>query len=435
MLESFFFFICGLGIGALAIWFLVSKDREAKNSELIRLQESFKNLQEQQKTLEKAEEAFKTTFAALSGEALKSNNQAFLDLAKKSLDVVLQGAKGEISEKTSQIKSIVSPLEETLKRYENQIHQLEKSRANAYGSLEAQIQSLIQTQQLLQKETGNLVSALRTPHIRGQWGQISLKRVVELAGMTEHCDYAEEVSVKAEEGRLRPDMIVHLPNGKQVVADSKVSLHAYMDYIEATEEASRKAALVKHAQQIRKHMNDLASKAYWNQFPHAPEFVVMFIPGEPFVSAAVENDPALIEDGVANRVIIATPTTLIALLRAIAYGWRQEQVAKNSQIIADLGKQLYERFSTFLSHLSKTRNSLEQSVFNFNRTVSSLEGRILPSLRKFKDLGATGADDVSSIDPIEQNPRQIEAPEEKADVILSPGKGQGSRLDSSLRSE
>ena len=244
--------------------------------------------------------------------------------------------------------------------------------------------------------------------MRGQWGQLSLKRVVELAGMTEYCDYNEQVSVKVEESRLMPDMVVNLPNGKQVVVDSKVSLDASMDYIEATEEVTRKAALIKHAQQIRKHMNDLSSKSYWSQFPQAPEFVVMFIPGEPFVSAAVENDPSLIEDGVSNRVIIVTPTTLIALLRAVAYGWRQEQVAKNSQAIADLGKQLYERFSTFLGHLSKTRNSLEQSVFNFNRTVSSLEGRVMPSLRKFRELGATGDDELTSLEPIEQTPRQVE---------------------------
>lgn len=392
---------------------LLAAERESKAVALTRLEESSKNIDEQKKILESAQEKFKTTFEALSGEALKSNNQAFLDLAKKSLDGVLQGTKGEIAEKTNEIKSIVGPLEEILKRYDEQVRELEKNRATAYGSLENQIQSLIGTQQLLQKETGSLVSALRTPHIRGQWGQISLKRVVELAGMTEYCDYQEQVSVKVEESRLQPDMIVKLPNQKQVVLDSKVSLHAYMDYIEAADEASRKAALIRHSQQIRKHMNDLSSKSYWSQFPQAPEFVVMFIPGEPFVSAAVENDPSLIEDGVLNRVIIATPTTLISLLRAIAYGWRQEQVTKNTQVIAELGKQLYERFGTFLGHLAKTRNSLEQSIFNFNRTVSSFEGRVMPSLRKFKELGTTGAEDLPSIEPIEQTPRQVEGYEGK----------------------
>lgn len=391
------FFIAGLVVGAAGTWIVFLKDREAKTIALTRLEESVKNLQAQKNILENAEAILKTSFEALSGEALKSNNQAFLDLAKKSLDV-----------KEQEIKSVVAPLEDTLKRYENQILELEKSRASAYGNLENQIRSMIQTQQLLQKETGNLVSALRTPHVRGQWGQLSLRRVVELAGMTEYCDFFEQVSVKVEETRQQPDMIVKLPNGKQVVVDSKVSLHAYMDYIEAVEETSRKQGLIRHAQQIRKHMNDLSSKAYWSQFPNAPEFVVMFIPGEPFVSAAVENDPTLIEDGIENRVILATPTTLIALLRAVAYGWRQEQVAKNSQAIADLGKQLYERFATFLGHLAKTRNSLEQSVFNFNRSVSSLEGRVLPSLRKFKDLGATGSEDLESVDPIEQSARQLE---------------------------
>ncbi len=392
---------------------LLADEKEAKAVALTRFDESLKNVESQRRILEEAQERFKTAFEALSGEALKSNNKAFLDLAAKSMDVLLKGAQNEIGEKANEIRSIVSPLEKTLERYEQQIGELEKTRATAYGSLDNQIKSLISSQQLLEKETGNLVAALRTPHVRGQWGQISLKRVVELSGMSEHCDYNEQVSVKVEESRLQPDMLIHLPGGKQVVIDSKVSLHAYMDYIEATDETARKAALVKHAQQIRKHMNDLSSKSYWSQFPQAPEFVIMFIPGEPFVSAAVENDPTLIEEGVENRIIISTPTTLIALLRAISYGWRQEQVAKNTQQIADLGRQVYERFSAFLSHLTKTRNSLEQTIFNFNRTVASLEGRVLPSLRKFKDLGTTGADDLPSVEPIEQSPRQVEAAEGK----------------------
>lgn len=390
---------------------LLENEKEAKAIATTRFEESLKNVEAQRKILEEAQERFKTAFEALSGEALKSNNKAFLDLAAKSMDVLLKGAENQIGEKTNEIRGIVSPLEKTLERYEHQIGELEKARATAYGSLDNQIKSLISSQQVLEKETGNLVSALRTPHVRGQWGQISLKRVVELSGMSEHCDYKEQVSVKVEESRLQPDMIIHLPGGKQVVIDSKVSLHAYMDYIEASEEPARKAALVKHAQQIRKHMNDLASKSYWSQFPQAPEFVIMFIPGEPFVSAAVQNDPTLIEEGVENRIIISTPTTLITLLRAISYGWRQEQVAKNTQQIADLGRQVYERFSAFLSHLTKTRNSLEQSIFNFNRTVASLEGRVLPSLRRFKELGATGADDLPSVEPIEQSARQVEAPE------------------------
>ena len=393
---------------------LLGLEREAKTAAMTRLEESLKNVEEQRKVFEESQEQFKGIFGALSAEALKSNNQAFLDLASRSLEGVLKIAKGEIGEKTGEIKNVIAPLEKALEHYAEQVSALEKTRAQAYGSLENQIESLVLTQQLLQKETGNLVSALRTPHVRGQWGQISLRRVVELAGMTEHCDYTEQVSVKTEEGRLQPDMLIHLPGSREVVVDSKVSLAAYLEYIEAVDESAKRAALLKHGQQIRKHMNDLASKAYWSQFPKAPEFVIMFIPGESFLSAAVENDPALIEDGISNRVIVATPLTLITLLRAIAYGWRQEQVAKNAQAIADLGRQVYERFGAFLGHLSKMRESLEQSVFNFNRTIGSLEGRILPGLRKFRDLGATGADELPSIEPLEQTPRTLEFSENKS---------------------
>ena len=399
---------------------LLTLEREAKAVALTRLEESLKNVEEQRQAIQGAQEQFKTVFEALSAEALKSNNQAFLDLASRSLEGVLKVAKGEMGEKANEIKNVIAPLEKALEHYVQQVNELEKTRAHAYGSLENQIESLVLTQQLLQKETGNLVSALRTPHVRGQWGQISLKRVVELAGMTDHCDYTEQVAVQAEDSRLQPDMVIHLPGSREVVVDSKVSLYAYLEYIESVEEGARKAALLKHAQQIRKHMNDLASKGYWSQFPKAPEFVIMFIPGESFLSAAVENDPALIEDGILNRVIAATPLTFITLLRAIAYGWRQEQVAKNAQAIADLGRQVYERFGAFLGHLSKMRDSLEQSVFSFNRTIGSLEGRILPSLRKFRDLGATGADELPSIEPLEQNPRPLELSEDKRDSDQDP---------------
>lgn len=392
---------------------LLAQERESKAIALTRLEESAKNIEEQKKILESAQEKFKTTFEALSGEALKSNNQAFLDLAKKSLDVVLQGTKGEIEQKTSEIKNIVSPLEESLKRYDEQMRELEKNRATAYGSLENQIQSLIGTQQLLQKETGNLVSALRTPHIRGKWGESALKRIVELAGMAEHSGFVDQVSMKVEENRIRPDMLLYLSGDRQLVVDSKFPDTSISDYMEAADENARKASLLKHAQSMRRHMNDLSSKKYWDQFPKAPECVIMFVPLESSVSAALSSDPQLLQDAFASKVIIAGPVSFYALLLSYASDWRQERVAKNTQEIANLGKQLYDRFATFAGHLDKTRNSLEQSIFNFNRTVSSMEGRIMPSLRKFKELGATGADDIASIEPIEQTPRLIEGCEGK----------------------
>lgn len=426
---SILFFLLGLALGAAAAWFASRSQTRLEMKDSVtdletrtrvaesRLADALKNAEDQQKMLEQAETRFKETFEALSGEALKSNNRAFLDLASKSLDAVLKGAKGEITEKTGELKNIVAPLEKALGRYEEQVRELEKTRAQAYGSLGNQIESLVKTQQLLEKETGNLVSALRTPHVRGQWGQLTLKRVVELAGMSEHCDFSEQVSVKVEDTRQQPDMIVHLPNGREVVIDSKVSLHAYMDYIESTEEATRKVALAKHAQQIRKHMNDLASKSYWDQFSKAPDFVVMFIPGETFISAAVECDATLLEDGMTDKVMIASPTTLVSLLRAIAYGWRQEQLTKKAQDIASLGKEAHERFLTFLDLFSKTGASLAQAVSNFNKTVGSLEARVLPNLRKFKEYGATGLEELPVVEPVEKMPRQIDYKEKRSAAL------------------
>ncbi|MFH1288441.1 MAG: DNA recombination protein RmuC [bacterium] len=387
----------GIAIG----WLLAQR---AKTIAETRLEEANKNIEEQKKLLEQAHEKLTTAFQALSGEALKSNNQAFLELAKESLNVVLSKAKGDLDSKEAAIKNIVQPLTETLQRYEKQINELEKTRVSAYVNLDNQIKSLISSEQQLQKETGNLVSALRRPEVRGRWGEITLKRVVELAGMTEHCDYVEQVSVNTEEGRLRPDMIIHLPNEREIVVDSKVSLDSYLDAIVQDTEEKKKILLVKHSQQVKKHIKALSEKNYWNQFPKAPEFVVMFMPGESFLSAALENDPALLEDGMASKVIIATPTTLIALLRAIAYGWRQEQVAKNAQQIADLGKELYKRFEPFLEHVNKTGSSLSQAVINFNKMSNSLESRVMTSVRKFKELGASEDKELPEITSIEHIP-------------------------------
>ncbi len=378
--------------------------QQAKTIAETRLEEANKNIEEQRKLLEQAQEKLTTTFQALSGESLKSNSRAFLELAKESLAVVLSEAKGELGKKEEAIKNVVKPLEDVLKRYENQINELEKARIGAYSSLESQIKSLISSEQQLQKETGSLVSALKRPEVRGRWGEITLKRVVELSGMSEHCDYTEQVSVDTDEGRIRPDLIIHLPAEREIVVDSKVSLTAYLDAVAAKTDDERKGLIIKHAQQVRKHMKSLSEKKYWDQFTQAPEFVVMFMPGDSFLSAALENDHTLIEDGMESKVIIATPTTLIALLRAIAYGWRQEQIAKSAQEIANLGKEIYDRFQPFLEHINKIGSNLSQAVVAFNKMVMSLERRVMVSIRKFKELGAAGDKELPEIEPIEQIP-------------------------------
>jgi DNA recombination protein RmuC len=369
-----------------------------------RLDEAGKSIEEQKKLLERAEEKMSTTFKALSGDSLKSNNKAFVELAKQTLETVLGKAKGEFGEKEESIKNIVTSLDQALKRYEQQVGELEKKRATDYGSLENQIKTLMMTNQQLQKETGNLVTALRRPEVRGRWGEVTLKRVVELSGMSERCDFTEQVSVTTEAGRLRPDMIVHLPAEREIVVDSKVSLDAFIDAVSCDEDSQKKVLIEKHAQHVRSHMKALSAKKYWDQFTKAPEFAVMFIPGESFLSAALSVDSTLIEDGMENRVIIATPTTIIALLRAVAFGWRQEQIAKHAQEIANLAKEVYDRFEPFLGHINKTSGYLSQATVSFNKMVMSLERRVMISVRKFKDLGATGGKELPELQPIEQIP-------------------------------
>lgn len=385
----------------------LSEEQEKRVSAETKLAEASKHIEAQRKLLDDAQKNLTDTFRSLSGQALQSNNQAFLQLATQSLETVLADAKGDLGQRQEAIKGLVKPLEDALNQYQQNVHQLEQHRAQAYGELKQQIDSLALTEKNLQKEAENLVSALRLPQVRGRWGEMTLKRVVELSGMAEHCDFVEQQSVQSEDGRLKPDLVIHLPAQRQVVADAKTPLNAYLDAIEATNDEQRDLALASHAAQLRTHMTKLSNKAYWSQFPQAPEFVVMFIPGESFFSAALRFDKTLIEDGIENRVVVATPTTLIALLRSIAYGWRQAQLAKSAQEIADLGRQVYGRFQTFIQHVGNLRKDLESSVFSFNKMLGSLEGRILPGLKKFRELGATGEPELPVVEKVDQSPRQI----------------------------
>jgi DNA recombination protein RmuC len=372
--------------------------------------------------LQKAKEDLKVAFQALSGEALKSNNQAFMDLAKQTLNSVLKEAKGDIGQKEEAIKGLVKPLEESLKKYEQHIREIETKRSTAYGSLENQIRNMMESQKELQKETNNLVSALRKPAVKGSWGQITLRKVVELAGMTEYCDFQEEVSVKTDDGAQRPDMIVRLPSNREIVIDSKVSTGAYLEAVEAGTEEEKNALFKKHAQQIRAHMEKLARKSYWQQFEKSPEFVVMFLPGESFFSSASIQDFNLIEDGMKNKVVLATPTTLMALLKAVAYGWRQEQITRNALEIAKLGKELYERFQPFFAHSENMKNSLNRAVESYNRMVGSLNQRVLPTIKKFKDLGVESGRELEDLSMIEQVPLNPQLNGEK-ETIREKGNG------------
>lgn len=363
--------------------------------------EAAKHVEEQKALLAQARHELAESFQALSGEALKQNNEAFLNLAKTSFQTLHAEAKGDLAQRQQAIDELVKPLSETLHRYDEQLHQLEQSRQAAYGGLDQHLKSLADTQQRLQQETGNLVNALRAPAVRGRWGEITLKRVAELAGMVAHCDFLEQESVMGDDGRLRPDMIVQLPGGRQIVVDAKTVLAGYLEAYEATDDEHRVEGLRRHAAQVRLRINDLSVKAYWSQFHQAPEFVVLFLPGEQFLGAALEQDPRLIEDGFAQGVILATPTTLMALLRAVAYGWRQERLTAHAEEAGRLGKDLYERMAILAEHLNDVGLSLGKSVLAYNKAVGSLETRILPAARRFKELGVSSEKEIPSLDPVE----------------------------------
>ena len=362
---------------------------------------------EKLKLLEEARASLTDAFKALSSEALNTNNEAFLKLAKSTLETFHVQAKGDLTEREKAIQTLVQPLRESLERYEKQTGELEKTRVAAYSGLEGELKRLLETGESLKKETGKLVTALSAPQVRGHWGEITLRRVAELAGMVERCDFVEQESVDSPQGRLRPDMIVNLPNDRKIVVDAKATLKAYIEAIEATTEEERQIKHIEHAKQLRSRVTELCKKEYWDQFREAPEFVVMFLPGEQFLGAALQVDPDLLEDAFTKRVIIATPTTLIALLKAVAYGWRQEALAENAQQISDLGKQLYERLATMADHLSELGKSLDKSIQSYNRAIGSFESRVLVSARKFRELGTTDKSEIPTLEQIDHTSKTM----------------------------
>ncbi len=389
--------VIGLAVGIALGYFVANsrlfrqfqEQREARVAAETRLQEIEKQIESQRALVDEATAKLGDTFKALSSDVLRNNSQVFVDSAKQTLE----------------------PLHEALKRYEDHLREIESQRQHAYGSLESQLKSLAANEQQLQRETTNLVNALRRPQVRGRWGELTLRRAVELAGMTEHVDYQEQVSVSGDSGRLRPDMIVRLPGGRQVVVDAKVSLDGYLSALECSDDDSRNTCLIRHCRQMKDHIKALAARSYAEQFQPTPEFVVMFVPGESFLQAACSVDGALIEQAMQEGVVLASPTTLVALLRAVAYGWRQEQIAENAVKISDLGRELYDRVRVFTGHLQDIGKRLDSATDAYNKAVGSLESRVLPTARRFKELGAASGAELPEVEPVDSRARQLSAPE------------------------
>lgn len=404
MIEALFLLL-GLAVGAGAAWTLAgSRLRAVHGAEMaraeVRVEEMRRSLDEQRALLQHDEQRLTDQFKALSGDALKQSTEQFLKLAKATLDTTLKQADGDLGKRQEAITGLVKPLQDQLAKYEVQVQELEQKRAKAYGSLEENLRRLAEAQGLLQKETGTLANALRNPQVRGRWGELALQRVVELAGMTEHCDFAAQVTVHGDNGAQRPDMVVRLPGGGSVAVDAKAPLSAYLDALAATTEEARKKAMVQYVKQMRSHIRGLAAKAYWEQVQPAPEFAVMFIPGEAFLSAALEEEPHLLEEAAECGVIPATPTTLIVLLRTVALGWRHEAMGQNAEEVRRLGRELHERLVVLTEHLAGLGRSLGKSVDCYNKAVGSYESRVLTSARRFQELGAANGQELPEVEPI-----------------------------------
>jgi len=366
--------------------------------------------------LQQAEQTLREAFASVSAEALRANNQSFLQLAKASLSEFQKQAAVDLDYRQRSIDNLVKPLHETLGQVGAKLQEAEKERASSYSRLSEQLQVLATT-------TTHLERALQTPHVRGGWGEVQLRRVVELAGMLNHCDFSEKTTVQTAEGRLVPDMVVSLPGGRRIVVDAKVPYVAYRQAVEAVGDDERAARLKEHAGQVRAHMVQLGSRGYWAQFQPAPEFVFMFLPGEGYFSAALQHDPGLIEFGVAQRVIPASPLTLIALLRAVAYGWQQERIAHNAQEVSELGRELYDRITRLAGHLDELAKGLTRTVEAYNRTIGTIESRVLVTARRFKQLGVSATEPIPESTTVEQTPRPLQAPE-MADLFSGPEGGE-----------
>ncbi len=400
MTTTFVFlaFIAGGFSGAVILW--LTQRAIAK--------ERFKAQKSQMDALTSLRGEIEERLKILTGDALKSNQTSFLELARAQFQENQKLVQSENEKKELAIKNLLRPVSETLKEYKESLAAIEAKRQEAYGSISKELENVIKSQVGVRDETKNLVNALRAnPKTRGRWGEETLKNVMELSGMAQYCDFDVEQSFNTEEGRLRPDVIIHLPGDRHIVVDAKTSTSAYMDSIEAVDDDEREAHLTSHAHQIRQHVKQLSAKAYWDGLTVSPDFVAMFIPGDNFFSAAIERDPDLFEDAIKNQALIVTPTTLIALAKAVAYGWRQENVATNYREIAELGSELYRRMTTMGGHIESMGRSLTSSVTKYNDLVGSLETKVLPQARKFRELEVEGAEtELKQLDPIASDVRE-----------------------------
>jgi len=409
----------GLVLGVVATWLVARARHKRLQTQTQLLETRLKDQEalriERDAAYDAATSRLATAFSDLANQSLKANSETFLRLAEQNLGAQHERARNELGQREQAVENLVKPIRDALQRSQQQIAELEKSRSEAYGTIKTQLEAMQTSQQALTQETQNLVKALRRPEVRGRWGEITLRRLVELAGMVEHCDFQEQVHTSVEDKVIRPDMVVRMPDQRELVVDVKTPLDAYLEAVEAKDDAQRELGLKRHARNVKEHIRKLSSKAYWQQFSQSPEFVILFIPGDQFLSAALNEDPDLIETALAQHIILATPTSFVALLKAVAYGWRQLALAENAEEIRTLAEELYGRLGSFVGHLNKLGKQLSSSVDNYNRASGSLEHKVLPGARKFVELGIHPKKEIEALEPIEALARTVVEPQGDTD--------------------